>query len=506
MGSTAAGGERTFCVHMSTQTAHAGTHSALYRAPFADGGSSAIDAALAERLLAVALAKGGDYADLFFEYRAAGGFVFDEGILKSASRGVSIGLGVRVLKGDATGYAYVERLDWDAMRGAAETAAQIANGGPAVGPVRAVSRIGEPPRRYELRTVTLDVPGIDKRRLLERAAAAGHAYDARVVKVEASLAEEIREILIATSEGAMVRDTQPLVRFGVRVIAEKDGRRQEGSSGGGGRTSMGYFEGKSPEWHASEAARQAITMLDAQEAPAGQMEVVLAPGDSGILLHEAVGHGLEADFNRKGTSNYSGKIGESVASDLCTVVDDATLLQSRGSINVDDEGNEPRSMTLIEKGRLVGYMHDRLSAKHFGLKPSGNGRRETFACAPMPRMTNTILLAGPHEPEEILKSVKRGVYAKKFGGGQVDIANGDFVFSLTESYLVEDGKITAPLKGVNLIGNGPDVLRKVSMLGNDVDVSDGIWTCGKDGQSVPVGVGCPTIKIASITVGGTRVG
>jgi TldD protein len=247
-------------------------------------------------------------------------------------------------------------------------------------------------------------------------------------------------------------------------------------------------------------------MLDAQEAPAGQMEVVLAPGDSGILLHEAVGHGLEADFNRKGTSNYSGKIGEVVASDLCTVVDDATLLQSRGTINVDDEGNEPRTTTLIEKGRLVGYMHDRLSAKHFGLKPSGNGRRESFACAPMPRMTNTILLGGQHDPEEILRSVKRGVYAKKFGGGQVDIANGDFVFSLTESYLVEDGKVTAPLKGVNLIGNGPEVLRKVTMLGNDVGVSDGIWTCGKDGQSVPVGVGCPTMKIAAITVGGTRVG
>jgi TldD protein len=235
------------------------------------------------------------------------------------------------------------------------------------------------------------------------------------------------------------------------------------------------------------------------------MEVVLAPGDSGILLHEAVGHGLEADFNRKGTSNYSGQIGNMVASELCTVVDDATLLQSRGSINVDDEGYEPRSSTLIENGKLVGYMHDRLSSKHYGLEPSGNGRRESFAASPMPRMTNTILVAGPHDPEEILKSVKRGVFAKKFGGGQVDISNGDFVFSLTESYLVEDGKITAPLKGVNLIGNGPDVLRKVSMLGHDVETSDGIWTCGKDGQSVPVGVGCPTIKISSITVGGTKV-
>jgi len=478
--------------------------SKLYVAPFGSGGSAAVDSTVAERLLSTALAKGGDYADLFFEYRAGGGFVFDEGILKSASRGVSMGLGVRVQKGDATGYAYVERLDWDAMKRAAETAAQIASGGGSRGP--AAVRSLEPPRRYELDQVTLDVSGIDKRSLLQRAAAAAHAYDPRVIKVEASLSEEIREVLVVTSEGAMVRDAQPLLRFSIRAIAEKNGKRQEGSSGGGGRTSMGYFEGKPPEWHATEAARQAVTMLDAHEAPAGQMEVVLAPGDSGILLHEAVGHGLEADFNRKGTSNYSGKMGAGVASDLCTVVDDATLVQSRGTINVDDEGEEPHRTVLIEKGRLVGYMHDRLSASHFGIKPTGNGRRESFACAPMPRMTNTILLAGPHHPADILKSVRRGVYAKKFGGGQVDIANGDFVFSLTESYLVEDGKITAPLKGVNLIGNGPDVLRRVTMLGDDVEVSDGIWTCGKDGQSVPVGVGCPTVKISAITVGGTRLG
>jgi TldD protein len=476
----------------------------LYQAPFGPGGSAAIDSAVAERLLSVALERGGDYADLFFEYRAAGGLVFDEGILKSASRGVSMGLGVRVQKGDATGYAYVERLDWDAMKHAAQTAAQIATGGGSKAPVEA--RLLEPPRRYELDRPSLDVPGVDKRALLERAASAAHAFDPHIVKVEASFSEEIREILVVTSDGNMVRDAQPLLRFGVRAIAEKNGKRQEGSSGGGGRTSIDYFVSKTPEWHATEAARQALTMLDAEEAPAGQMEVVLAPGDSGILLHEAVGHGLEADFNRKGTSNYSGKIGTEVASHLCSVVDDATLVQSRGTINVDDEGNEPRRSVLIENGKLTSYMHDRLSAKHYGLRPSGNGRRESFACAPMPRMTNTILLAGPHEPEEILRSVKRGIYAKKFGGGQVDIANGDFVFSLTESYLVEEGKITAPLKGVNLIGNGPDVLRRVVMLGSDVAVSDGIWTCGKDGQSVPVGVGCPTVKISAITVGGTRLG
>ncbi len=480
------------------------THSTLYQAPFALGGSHAIDEKLGEKLLGIALAKGGDYADLFFEYRAAGGFVFDDGILKSASRGVSMGLGVRVQVGDATGYAYVEQFEWEAMKHAAETAGQIARGGGGVAPKALAWR--SLPARYDLAKVTLDEPGMEKRKLLERAAAAAHAFDARILKVEASFAEEIREILVMTSDGKMARDAQPLMRFGIRAIAEEKGKRQEGSSGGGGRTTLGYFAGKTPEEHAKHAAEQAIRMLSAEEAPAGQMEVVLAPGDSGILLHEAVGHGLEADFNRKGTSNYSGQVGNVVASELCTVIDDATLLQSRGSINVDDEGNEPRSSVLIEKGKLRGYMHDRLSAKHFKLDPSGNGRRESFACPPMPRMTNTILTAGPHDPEEILKSVKRGVFAKRFGGGQVDISNGDFVFSLTESYLVEDGKITAPLKGVNLIGNGPDVLRKVSMLGNDVEVSDGIWTCGKDGQSVPVGVGCPTIKIASITVGGTRIG
>jgi TldD protein len=480
------------------------TQSTLYKAPFAPGGANEIDAQIAQRLLTVALMRGGDYADLFFEYRAAGGFVFDEGILKTASRGVSMGLGVRVQKGDATGYAYVEELEWEAMKRAAETAAQIAMGGGGTTPV--IPRALSLPHRYELNQVTLDVPGVAKRALLQRAADAAHALDKRVAKVETSLAEEIREITVFTSDGKLARDVQPLMRFSVRVIAEENGKRQEGSSGGGGRTTIGYFEQKSPEWHAKQAVEQAIVMLGAQEAPAGTMEVVLAPGDSGILLHEAVGHGLEADFNRKGTSNYAGQMGKDVASPLCTVVDDATLLQSRGSINVDDEGNEPHASVLIENGKLSDYMHDRLSADHYKRAPSGNGRRESFACAPMPRMTNTILMAGPHSPEEIIRSVKRGVYARKFGGGQVDISNGDFVFSLTESYLVEDGKLTAPLKGVNLIGNGPDVLRKVIMLGNDVEVSDGIWTCGKDGQSVPVGVGCPTIKISSITVGGTKIG
>lgn len=480
------------------------TRSLAYAAPFGPGGDNAVDAALCERLLAVALSRGGEYADLFFEYRAGGGFSFDEGILKAASRGVSMGVGVRVQRGDATGYAYTEDLTWEAMKRAAETAAQIAKGSGGAEKISLAPR--SLPQRYELPAISLDVPGIEKRALLERASATALAYDARIIKAEASFAEEVREVLIATSDGVMAYDVQPLFRFGVRALAEQDGKRQEGSSGGGGRMTMAYFDDRSPEWHAREAARQAIVMLDAREAPAGEMNVVLAPGDSGILLHEAVGHGLEADFNRKGTSNYTGQVGNRVASELCTVVDDATLLQSRGAINVDDEGNEPQRSVLIEGGKLCGYMHDRLSARHYKITATGNGRRESFAAVPLPRMTNTILLAGPHEPEEILKSVKRGVFAKKFGGGQVDISNGDFVFSLTESYLIEDGKLTTPLKGVNLIGNGPDVLRNVAMLGHDVATSDGIWTCGKDGQSVPVGVGCPTIKIDRITVGGTRIG
>ncbi|MBX3248768.1 MAG: metalloprotease TldD [Myxococcales bacterium] len=475
-----------------------------YQAPFAETGPTPIDAELSRKLLDVALQRGGDYADLFFEYAVSGSYAYDEGILKSAGRFVSMGLGVRVMKGDATGYAYVEDLDFEAMKHAARTAAQIASGGHAPPPVEVTLRTH--PERYQVGLLSLDVDGAEKRALLERADVAARAADPRIVKVDASLAEEIREILIVTSTGHFVRDRQPLLRFGVRAIAEENGKRQSGSSGGGGRVGLEYFEARSPEFHAGEAVRQAIAMLDAREAPAGEMEVVLAPGDSGILLHEAVGHGLEADFNRKGTSNYTGQVGNQVASELCTVVDDATLMGSRGSINVDDEALEPESATLIEAGVLRGYMQDRHSAAYFQVRPTGNGRRESFRSHPMPRMTNTLLLAGQDSPEDIVRSVKKGVYAKKFGGGQVDISNGDFVFSLTEGYLIEDGKITAPLKGVNLIGNGPDVMRKVVMLGHDLEVSDGIWTCGKDGQSVPVGVGCPTIKISAVTVGGTQLG
>jgi TldD protein len=464
----------------------------------------AIDAALAERLLGAALGSGGDYADLYFEHTSGADFVLEDGRVRTVGRGVTLGLGVRVLRGDATGYAYTEELAEDRMLEAARTAAQIAASGAAPGPI-AVKPVPLQDR-YPVAEPSLSRAGADKVALLRRADAAARAFDPRIVRVAASLVERWREVLVVTSDGHLARDRQPMIRFGVDVVAEEGAQRQGGRSGGAGRFGMEFFvrPGQSPEEHGREAARLAIGMLHAVAAPAGPMEVVLGAGESGILLHEAVGHGLEADFNRKRTSNYTDQIGKQVASPLCTMVDDGTVANARGSINVDDEGNEGKRNVLIEDGILVGYMQDRLSSKHFGTTPSGNGRRESFRHEPLPRMTNTYLTPGNDDPEDIIKSVSRGIYAKRFAGGQVNISNGDFVFALTESYLIEDGKLTAPLKGVNLIGNGPDVLRKVTMLGSDYELSEGTWTCGKDGQSVPVGIGTPTMKISEITVGGTK--
>ncbi len=473
-------------------------------APFAAGGEAEIDAQISHRLLAAALDAGGDYADLFFEYRVGADYVLEEEKIKSVGRGITMGLGVRVTKGDATGYAYSEDLAMERMLHAARTAGQIAAGGGAAMPIRATPVAL--PDYYPVSELSFAEPATDKLALLRAADAAARAYDSAIVKVEASFVEQYRQVLVVTSDGRMSSDALPLIRFGVRAVAEAGDKRQAGSSGGGGRYGIEYFSHnkRDAESHGREAARIAVAMLDAEDAPAGEMEVVLAAGDSGILLHEAVGHGLEADFNRKNTSNYAGQIGNKVASDLCTVVDDGTLAHSRGSINIDDEGNTGRPNVLIENGVLVGYMHDRLSAKHFGVEATGNGRRQSFRSMPMPRMTNTSLRPGAHDPQEIIASVKNGIYAKRFSGGQVNISNGDFVFSLTESYKIEDGKVTTPLKGVNLIGNGPEVLREVVMLGSDFELSDGIWTCGKEGQSVPVGVGTPSVKISSITVGGTK--
>jgi TldD protein len=359
---------------------------------------------------------------------------------------------------------------------------------------------------YPVRQPVSAAPAADKVALVRRAEAAARGVDPRIERVEVYFNDEQKEVAIATSDGRFVVDQQPMLIMNVRAIAADGQKRQAGGQGGGGRIGLEYFDSTTPEDLGKEAAKIAIAMLDARPAPAGEMEVILAAGDSGILLHEAVGHGLEADFNRKKTSNYSDQVGQPVASPLCTVVDDGTVQGSRGSINVDDEGNLPQRNVLIEGGILRGYMHDRISTGHFSVGASGNGRRESFRHTPLPRMTNTYMLNGPHSKDEILSATKKGIYAKSFGGGQVNISNGDFVFNVTEGYLVEDGRITAPLKGVTLIGNGPDALRKVSMVGNDFQMSDGRWTCGKDGQSVPVGVGMPTVKIAGITVGGTEVG
>jgi TldD protein len=472
--------------------------------PYPSTPLDSIDARTAERLLGVALASGGDHADLYFEYRSGSDFAFEEGRVRTVGRAIVLGLGVRVVRGEATGYAYTEELSEERMLEAARTAGQIATQGGAPGPV--ALKATALPNFYSVRELSLARPGEEKVALLRRADAAARAFDPRIVRVEAGFAEGWSDVLVASSDGTLARDRQPMVRFGVSAVAEEKGKRQSGRSGTAKRRGLDLFAepGATPEEHGREAARLAIAMLHAEEAPAGPMEVVLAAGESGILLHEAVGHGLEADFNRKQTSNYSGQMGKPVASPLCTVVDDATLTSARGSINVDDEGVPGGRSVLIDSGTLVGYMQDRISARHFRVKPTGNGRRESFRHPPLPRMTNTMLLAGNDDPQDIIASVARGVFAKRFAGGQVNISNGDFVFALTESYLIEDGKLTAPLRGVNLIGNGPEVLRNVTMVGHDFLLSDGTWTCGKDGQSVPVGIGTPTVKIKQITVGGTR--
>ncbi len=463
----------------------------------------AIDEAVAQNLLDLALSRGGESAELFFEHKTAGNILFEQQAVKSATRGVSQGLGVRVLLGEAIGYAYTEDLSLDAMRRAAETAAKIAAGGGKAPPIDVVHY--EAANFYSPEGSTVDVPAPDKVELMRRADRAARGYDPSIARVDMAFVDEIKTIAIFTSDGRMTGDVQPLVRFNVTCLSERDGSRQTARWGGGGRMGMPYFGEHPPEDLALEAARQAVLLQAAIEAPAGTFPVVLASGDSGILLHEAIGHGLEADFNRKKTSNYSDRIGELVASELCTVVDDGTIRESRGSINVDDEGNPPGYNVLIEKGVLQGYIQDRISAKAMGAKLTGNGRRQSFKHYPMPRMTNTYMLAGESDRDEIIRSVNKGIYCVAFSGGQVNISNGDFVFSVTEGYMIEDGKITAPIRNVNLIGNGPDVLTKVTAVGHDFKLSDGRWTCGKDGQQVPVGVGVPTVLVSGITVGGTKI-
>jgi TldD protein len=457
---------------------------------------------LLERCLGEALSAGGDYADLYFESVTATALGVDEQIVKSASQGTSAGCGIRVLSGERTGYAYTDNLSPERLLHAARTAALIASG-PAKQPIQGFT---ETPAAnlYPVPLGGFDLDLAARLELILRADRAARAYDTRIVQVRASYSEELRRILVAGSDGAFASDTQPLCRLNVFVIAKDSANTTRGSTGAGGRSGLDQFTGsKSPEHLAQEAARGAILQLGAVPAPAGEMQVVLGPGWPGILLHEAVGHGLEADFNRKKTSAFSGLIGQSVASPKVTVVDNGTIAGRRGSLNVDDEGSPTQETVLIENGILKGYLSDKLSSRLMGMPNTGSGRRESYHSIPMPRMTNTYMLAGEDNPEDILRSVRRGLYAVNFGGGQVDITNGKFVFSASEAYLIEDGKITAPVRDATLIGNGPEALKYVSMVGNDLKLDEGIGTCGKDGQSVPVGVGMPTIKLDKMTVGGT---
>ena len=453
--------------------------------------------------LGEALSAGGDYADLYFEYIETSYLGIDESILKTATQGVSMGVGVRVIAGGRTGYAYSDDLAPEKVRKAARVAAHIA-----AGPAK-IDRTGlEEGARNDLYPIVsppTEAALADRVALVERADIAARAYDPRVFLVQAGFGDSLRHMLVATSDGTLNWDRQPMARLNVTVLAREDGGPpHRGFAGGGGRVSLDFFfTEKTPEYFAREAARQAIGQLDAVEAPAGEMTVVLGPGWPGILLHEAVGHGLEADFNRKKVSAFSDRVGQQVASPLCTVVDDGTIRNRRGSLNVDDEGVPSRQNVLIENGILRGYLSDKLSARIMRAHSTGSGRRESYQHIPIPRMTNTFMLSGGSDPEEIVRSVPRGLYCANFGGGQVDITSGNFVFSASESYLIEDGKLARPVRGATLIGNGPESLKHVSMVGNDLKLDEGIGVCGKEGQSVPVGVGIPTIRIDRMTVGGT---
>src|SRR6185312_12941946 len=458
---------------------------------------------LMERCLGEALSAGGDYADLYFESVTSTSLGIDESLVKTASQGISVGCGVRVVSGERTGYAYTDDLSSERLLRAARTAALIASG-PAKELMSGFRQPEASPSLYPIAGATSDAEIAAKLALIERADKAARAYDPRITQVRAGFSDELRRILVAASDGTFASDTQPLARLNVFVIAKDAVNTARGTSGGGGRVTMDFFEGaKSPEHFAREAARTAILQLDAVEAPAGEMPVVLGPGWPGVLIHEAVGHGLEADFNRKKTSAFAGLIGQQVASPKVTVVDNGLMPGRRGSLNVDDEGTPTQETVLIENGILKGFLSDKLNSRLMGMPNTGSGRRESYHHIPMPRMTNTYMLNGEDMPEDIIKSVKRGLYAVNFGGGQVDITNGKFVFSASEAYLIEDGKVTQPVKGATLIGNGPEALKYVSMVGNDLALDEGIGTCGKNGQSVPVGVGMPTVKLDRMTVGGT---
>ena len=446
-----------------------------------------------------------DYADLYFQYSRHEAWSLEDGAVKSGSRSTDQGVGVRAISGEKTGFAYSDEFQLPVLTQAANAARAIAQAGDdATQVVDRQSNAGTALYTSADPLATLEEKS--KIKLLEKVEAEARQQDPRVSQVMASLAGSHEVMLVARHDGSLVADVRPLVRLNVTVIVESEGRREQGSAGGGGRFGYNWFmEAERAEGFARDAVRQALISLEATDSPAGTMTVVLGPGWPGILLHEAIGHGLEGDFNRKQTSAFSGRVGEQVASTQCTVVDDGTLPDRRGSLSVDDEGTPTASTVLIENGILKGYMQDTLNARLMGVNTTGNGRRESYAHLPMPRMTNTYMLAGEYDPGEVIESVSNGLYAVNFGGGQVDITSGKFVFSASEAYLIENGKVTTPVKGATLIGNGPDVLTRVSMVGNDLGLDTGVGTCGKEGQSVPVGGGQPTLKIDSLTVGGVEV-
>ncbi|AWV06807.1 metalloprotease TldD [Marilutibacter maris] len=457
-----------------------------------------------ERAFGTLLGPGVDFGDLYFQHSRRESWSVEDGIVKDGAHSIEQGVGVRAISGEKTGFAYSDEINGQALLEAAGSARAIARDGRVVG-AQALSRNPGGGGLYPAEDPIDGYANEAKVEALRRVDRMLRAADPRVRQVMVSLSGSVDTVLVARSDGVLAADVRPLVRVNVQVIVEQDGRRESGYAGGGGR--YGYAElldGGLPERLAREALRQALVNLEAIDAPAGVMPVVLGPGWPGVLLHEAVGHGLEGDFNRKGTSTYAGRMGQRVAAPGVTIVDDGTLAGRRGSLNIDDEGTPTHCTPLIEDGILVGYMQDTLNARLMGMAPTGNGRRESFAHLPMPRMTNTYMLAGTHDPEEMIRSVERGLYAVNFGGGQVDITSGKYVFSATEAYLIENGKVTAPVKGATLIGNGPETMQKVRMVGHDMALDEGVGVCGKDGQSVPVGVGQPSLLIDGLTVGGTR--
>lgn len=456
------------------------------------------------RMLENMVPAGADDADLYLQHGKSESIAMEEGMVKHVSASTHQGIGARVIKGEVSGHAFTDRFETQALMEAARAARAIAEGTDSRSPV-AVHDARQTQALYQPKNPAKAASMPARREMLERLDALARSIDPRVKQVFASLASSFSSIHVVRMDGAHIHDARPLVRLNISVVVEQDGRRETGSAGGGGRFGLDrMLKGEEAERLTHEAVRLALLNLDAIPAPAGPMPVVLGPGWPGILLHEAIGHGLEGDFNRKGTSAFAGRIGEQVAAKGVTVVDDGTIAERRGSLNIDDEGTETQRTMLIEDGILTGYLQDRQNARLMGMQPTGNGRRESYAHAVLPRMTNTFMLAGTDRPEDILASLDHGLYAVNFGGGQVDITSGKFVFTTSETYLVEGGKIKAPVKGATLIGNGPDVLTQVSMIGNDLQLDPGVGTCGKEGQSVPVGVGLPTIKVDEIIVGGTQ--